>query len=126
MTHTFDWIEIRTHDIHATADFYEALFGWKILQKTQAEDSAVWIFDTGDQPRLENLRRGGFWLRPDEEALGVVVYIVVNDIDSTLQRIVELGGKVIGQKIPAGSGQAAYFTDPGGNLLGLYQDKPGI
>lgn len=123
MTNTFDWIEIRTHDIDLTAAFYESLFDWKVNRRETAGGAAVWIFDTGDQPRLENLRRGGIWLRPPGDPLGLVVYILVNDIESTLNRIIEFGGKVVTQKAPVGAGYAAYFTDPNGNLLALYQDR---
>ena len=123
MANTFDWIEIRTNNIETSAAFYESVFGWKITDKETAEGSAVWIFDTGDQPRLENLRRGGIWLRPMGDPLGVVVYVRVDDIQRTLKRIMELGGKVVNPKAPIGAGYAAFFTDPNGNLLGLYEDR---
>ena len=62
------------------------------------------------------------WLRPKGGPLGVVVYVVVNDIEATLKRVTELGGTVAGPKIPVGAGYAAYFEDPSGNLLALYED----
>lgn len=124
MANTFDWIEIRTSDIERTAAFYESVFGWKTTDKETADGTAVWIFDTGGEPRLQNLRRGGIWFRPSGERLGVVVYIVVDDIEVTLRQITELGGKVVDPKAPVGAGYAAFFTDPSGNLLGLYEDKP--
>lgn len=58
-SNTFDWVEIRTGNIKKAAKFYENLFVWKIIQKETAEESDVWIFDTGGKPRVENLRRGG-------------------------------------------------------------------
>ncbi len=122
MPNTFDWIEIRTHNIEETAHFYESLFGWKITQKETAGESDVWLFDTGGEPRVQNLRRGGIWLRPKGEPLGVVVYIVVDDIDATLKRVTELGGKVAVSKMPLGAGYGAYFADTSENLLGLYED----
>ncbi len=125
MSNTFDWVEFRTGDIQATASFYESLFGWKIVSKEIAGGTDVWIFDTMSEPRLENLRRGGIWLRPEGENRGVVVYIHVDDIEKTLERVEELGGKVVNPKMVVGAGYAAFFSDPGGNLLGLYQDKPG-
>ena len=64
MPNTFDWIEIRTGDIEETARFYEGLFGWKVTEKETADGFDVWIFDTGGEPRVQNLRRGGMWLRP--------------------------------------------------------------
>jgi predicted enzyme related to lactoylglutathione lyase len=125
MPNTFDWIEIRTNDIERAARFYEALFGWNILDREQAGGTDIWIFDTGGEPRLENLRRGGIWMRPAEGGIGVVVYVRVDDIDATLQRVVELGGKVAGPRLSLPGGYAAFFTDPTGNLLGLYQDATG-
>ena len=124
MANTFDWIEIRTSDIVTTATFYESVFGWKTTDKETADGLDVWIFDTGGEPRVQNLRRGGIWLRPKGEPLGVVVYIVVDDIETTLKRITELGGKAVSPRAPVGAGYAAYFTDPNGNVLGLYEDKP--
>ncbi len=123
MANTFDWIEIRTHDIADTARFYESLFGWKIMEKETADGFDVWLFDTGSEPRLENLRRGGIWLRPQGEPLGLVVYVVVDDIEATLQKVTNLGGKVTAAKAPLGAGYGAFFRDPNGNLLGLYEDK---
>jgi len=61
MSNAFDRIEIRTNDIEKTARFFESLFGWKITEKETADGFDVWIFDTGDEPRLQNLRRGGIW-----------------------------------------------------------------
>jgi len=123
MANTFDWIEIRTNNIETTADFYESLFGWKIIKKEKTDGFDVWIFDTGSKPRIQNLRRGGIWLRPKGEPLGVVVYIMVDDIEATLKKVTELGGKTVSSKAPLGAGYGAYFTDPSGNLLGLYEEK---
>lgn len=123
MANTFDWIEIRTSNIETTATFYESLFGWKTTEKVKADGFDVWIFDTGGEPRVQNLRRGGIWLRPKGEPLGVVVYVVVDDIEATLMRVIELGGKAVSPKIPVGAGYAAFFTDPSGNRLGLYEEK---
>jgi predicted enzyme related to lactoylglutathione lyase len=123
MPNTFDWIEIRTDDIQRAASFYESLFGWKIIARETAGGSEVWLFDTGGEPRLENLRRGGIWLRPKGQPLGVVVYVVVADIEATLQKAVALGGEVIDPKVALDGGYIACFRDPSGNLLGLYQDR---
>jgi len=123
MANTFDWIEIATRNVAETASFYERLFGWQIIQKETADGFDVWIFDTGGEPRVQNLRRGGIWSRPDDEPLGIVVYIVVDDIEATLKKVRELGGEVVASKIPQGPAYRAYFTDPSGNLFGLWEEK---
>lgn len=123
MANTFDWIEIKTKNIEETANFYESLFGWKIIEKETAEGLDVWIFDTGSEPRVQNLQRGGIWLRPEGEPLGVVVYIVVDDIESVLKKVTELGGKIVTPKTPQDPNFRACFTDLSGNLLGLWEEK---
>jgi len=123
MANTFDWIEIKTRDVEQAAHFYESLFGWKITEKETAEGFDVWLFDTGGEPRVQNLRRGGLWQRPSDEPLGVVVYIVVDDIETILRKAAELGGRVVAAKIPQGPAYRAYFADPSGNVLGLWEEK---
>lgn len=123
MANTFDWVEIKTKDIEKSADFYEHLFGWKVIRKEAAEGLDYWIFDTGDKPRTENIQRGGIWLRPSGESLGVVVYIVVDDIEAVLEKIVALEGKVIAPKTEQGPAFRACFADPDGNLFGLWEEK---
>jgi len=123
MANTFGWVEIKTRHIDETANFYQSLFGWKIVQEDTAEGFDVWIFDTGGEPRVENLRRGGIWSRPAGEPLGVVVYIEVDDIATILEKVTELGGKVVGPKTPQGSSYRAYFADPSGNMFGLWEEE---
>ncbi len=124
MANTFDWTEIRTGDIETAADFYANLFGWKVIRKETADGLDYWIFDTGgDEPRMQNIRRGALWLRPQGESLGVVVYVAVDDIEAVLERVPQLGGKVVSPRTPQGPAFKAYFTDPGGNLFGLWEER---
>ena len=55
----------------------------------------------------------------------VAVYVGTDDIEATLKRVEELGGKTIAPKseIP-GMGWFAFFSDPTGNMIGLYTDMP--
>jgi predicted enzyme related to lactoylglutathione lyase len=122
MANTFDWVEIRAKDVGQAARFYEGLFGWKVVRKEATEGSDYWIFDTGDQPRVQNLRRGGICLRPDAEATGVVVYILVDDIDTVLKKATELGGEIVAPKAAEGPAFRAYFADPSGNVFGLWEE----
>jgi predicted enzyme related to lactoylglutathione lyase len=123
MANTFDWIEIRVRDIGEAASFYESLFGWTVVGKETTDGFDYWIFDTGAEPRLENIRRGGLWLMPDDESVGVVVYVVVDEIERVLKKVRELGGEVVKPKTPQGGGFRAYFADPGGNLFGLWEER---
>jgi predicted enzyme related to lactoylglutathione lyase len=53
----------------------------------------------------------------------VVVYILVEDIETILKKVTELRGKVIAPKTPQGSAFRVYFTDPSGNIFGLWEEK---
>ena len=49
----------------------------------------------------------------------------VDDIDSALAKVEELGGTTVRPRQEVGQmGYAAYFTDPEGNLMGLWQNTP--
>ena len=51
-----------------------------------------------------------------------LVVIDVEDIDESLRTIENLGGTTVSAKQPVGEmGFAAYFKDPEGNLLGLWE-----
>jgi predicted enzyme related to lactoylglutathione lyase len=122
MTNTFDWIEIRARDTEKAKEFYENLFDWEVVRMETADGSDYWIFDTGDEPRMQNIRRGAIWLRSDDADLGVVVYVLVEDIETVLKKVADLGGEIVLPKTPQGSAFKAYFTDLDGNLFGLWQE----
>jgi predicted enzyme related to lactoylglutathione lyase len=53
-----------------------------------------------------------------------VITINVEDIDASLDKIVEAGGKVVQKKTAVGDmGHSAYFKDSEGNIMGLWQNK---
>ena len=54
-----------------------------------------------------------------------VLVLDVEDIDATLETVERLGGTTVSAKQPVGEmGFSAYFTDPEGNLMGLWQTPP--
>ena len=109
-------IEIPSPDLDANIDFYLKVFPWHI--DTQVIEEGYVHFRAGDMS-------GGFdqSLRPSAD--GVCVVIHVEDIVETLGEIVEAGGSVIQEKteLKANQGSYAYFADPCGNRLGLFQDR---
>ncbi len=123
MANTFDWIEIRTTDPDRAARFYASLWNWQTLRREEVAGLHVHIVDTGGQPRAENLRRGGIAQAAEGEPGGVLVYVRVDDIEATLKRVEELGGRVALGKEELPGGYAVRFYDPSGNLLAIYQDK---
>lgn len=52
--------------------------------------------------------------------------IGVDDLDATLERVAALGARVLqGRMEIPGVGWSAYFRDPEGNTMGLFEPAPG-
>lgn len=61
-----------------------------------------------------------------EELTRPMLTIDVADIDAAWKTIESLGGERVGEKLTVGDmGFAAYFKDPEGNILGLWQTAAG-
>jgi predicted enzyme related to lactoylglutathione lyase len=110
------YLEIPAQDVATSAAFYTKIFGWK----TRVRGDGHTAFDdtTGAV--------SGSWVlgRKASREPGVLAYVMVDDIDATLKRIVAAGGQTATPRTAAGPGGGAFatFMDPVGNLLGLYQD----
>ena len=96
----------------ASATFYEQVFGGKVRR-----DGAALVFD---DPTDEV---SGRWVphRPPSEP-GLPLYIWVDDVAAAIERIVAEGCELV-QPIGGDPGEVtARFRDPGGNVVGLYQE----
>lgn len=66
---------------------------------------------------------GGMFQRGDWPAKGPAITIDVEDIDTALASIEEHGGKTLrGRETVGEMGFSAYFEDPEGNVVGLWQN----
>jgi len=96
-------------------EFYSKIFGWKMT-----EDMPGYVmFSTGDN------QGGGFTQESKPSQDGVVLYIEVEDIAKKLAEIEASGGKKIKEKtqISPEFGFYGLFTDPCGNIVGLWSKK---
>jgi hypothetical protein len=108
------YIELPASDIARSADFYKRIFGWQIRQRG---DGRLAFDDTTGQV-------SGTWIvgRPPASAPGLLVYIMVDSVAATVDAIVAGGGEIV-QPIGADAPEiTARFRDPGGNVIGLYQE----
>lgn len=109
------YLEIPAADVEKSAAFYQDVFGWSIRHRGEGDVSfddtvggvsGTWV--TGRSPQSEE---------------GVTVHIMVENLDQTLEQIVERGGEVVTPKTELGENEAfATFRDPVGNVLGVYQE----
>lgn len=108
------YIEMPATDIWRSAEFYEKVFGWQIRKRG---DGAV-AFDDGVG------EVSGTWVtgRSPATTPGLLIYIMVDDVVTTIDNLIAHGGELV-QPVGADAPQiTARFRDPGGNIIGLYQD----
>jgi predicted enzyme related to lactoylglutathione lyase len=107
------YIEIPATDIARSVDFYHRVFGWNIRKRGDGSTA----FDDGVG------QVSGTWVlgRPAASSPGLLIYIMVDSVTATVDLVVANGGEIV-QPIGADAPEiTARFRDPGGNVLGLYQ-----
>jgi uncharacterized protein len=111
------YIEIPAVDVARSSDFYARVFGWKIRKRG---DGSTAFDDTVGQV-------SGTWSvgRPPAAQPGLLVYVMVDDAEATVKAIEANGGEIV-QAIGGDAPEiTARFRDPGGNVIGIYQE-PGL
>jgi len=107
------YIEIPTTDIARSAEFYKCVFGWSV--RTRGNGSTAFDDTTGQV--------SGSWVfnRPPMSQPGLLIYVMVDSVAATIELIKANGGEIV-QPIGADAPEiTARFRDPGGNVIGLYQ-----
>jgi predicted enzyme related to lactoylglutathione lyase len=106
-------IEIPSKDMEKTGKFYADVFGWENQAYPEMD---YMMFKPGDGV-------GGGYDNAGTplETGGITLYIEVEDIDATLKKIDECGGKTIKPKYEIPNvGFIAFFADVDGNRMGLW------
>jgi len=109
------YVEIPATSVEVSAAFYEKVFAWEI--RTRGDGERAFNDTTGQV--------SGTWVlgREPNSTPGMITYVMVDDIQATLDRIASAGGRVATPRTSLDHGDAfATFLDPAGNLMGLYQE----
>ena len=109
------YLRIPSVNIAGSAAFYRDVFGWALHG-----DPAAPSFTDGTGHVI------GHW-RTDLPAVGeagVIPYIYVADLDDSLLRAAEHGGKIVTAPYADGSLWIATINDPAGNVIGIWQSGP--
>jgi predicted enzyme related to lactoylglutathione lyase len=120
------WWEIESPDPEAFQRFHGALWGWD-YQPAFADTELgadYWIIKS-DGSSVGGLQRSAD-ARPPHA--GVRLYFQVDDLELTLKRAVELGGRVERSRVALG-GADRWFgiaLDPSGVSFGLWTENPPI
>lgn len=112
-----DWFEVLGSDAEGTQRFYREAFGW------QTEDSGFpgyGLVEHEHDDEGRDVQIGG-GLGGAMAGTWATVYASVPDVQATLQRAEELGGKRLFGPQDAGGMITGGFSDPAGNNFGVYQ-----
>jgi predicted enzyme related to lactoylglutathione lyase len=123
MTGRIVHFEVPYEDGERARAFYRDAFGWKLSEMPDMGYTMVTTGPVDDEGRSSEpgYINGGMFQRTGELTRPVLT-VDVPDIDAALKAIESLGGEPVGAKAAVGDmGFAAYFKDPEGNVLGLWQ-----
>jgi predicted enzyme related to lactoylglutathione lyase len=107
-------IDIPVRDLEAAQNFYSGLFGWQIAAPPGFEGYPMW--------QAPNKISGGGLATREEGFTQPRSYVEVDSIDETLAKVTASGGTVVMEKSPISeTSWYAFFNDPDGNTIGLYE-----
>ena|SRR6266566_3031877 len=109
------YIEMPATDVTTSAEFYKKVFGWSVRKRgdgrTAFDDTVGGV--------------SGTWVlgRPPAASPGLLVYIMVDNVTSTVDAVIANGGEIV-QPVGGDAPEiTARFRNPGGNVLGVYQQR---
>jgi uncharacterized protein len=107
------YLQIPAVDVAESAEFYRAAFGWNIRTDGHASTS----FDDGVG------EVSGSWVtgRPPSGEAGLVLYVMVGDAAAAVARVEQSGGEIVRPLAREGDDLIAWFRDPAGNVMGIYE-----
>ena len=117
---TIGWLDLTVAEATPLRDFYRDVVGWKVGEFDMG-GYADYVMSTPDgdvgvagvcHARGENAGQPTGWM----------VYILVADLDRSLDEVRRHGGQVLTPVRRAGEGRFAVVADPAGSNLALYQE----
>ena len=112
------WADLWTSDVEGSRKFYAELFGWKIESGPDMEGYSLIDTQSGEGAIGGGIGEPG----APGEGPSVKIYMRVDDLDTSLERAEQLGGKRVlpPTDLPEGFGRIAVLADPDGNQVGLW------
>src|SRR3954452_3709699 len=110
------YLEIPAADIERSSCFYRDAFGWEL----RTRGGGAIAFDDAVK------EVSGSWVtgRPPSAEPGIMVHIMVADLDAALSAVRAAGGEVLDEDAAPGE-RVGHVRDPGGNAIGIYE-QPGL
>jgi hypothetical protein len=112
------WNELGSPDTAGSAAFYGSLLGWT-TEPMEGADPPYLIIQNADGHSNGGIRPP---MPPDAPPFWLV-YFAVEDIESALAKVTELGGAVLGPAMDIGIATIGVAQDPQGAVFALYQGQ---
>lgn len=113
----FSWHEINTPDQAASVEFYTQLFGWTTTEIEMPGGDTYTMFCSGEKPIAGCVVPPG-----DSDAPPMWLnYVTVEDVDASIAKTKELGGKVLTDRVDLPMGSFAVVSDPQGATFAFWK-----
>jgi predicted enzyme related to lactoylglutathione lyase len=118
-TNPANWFEIPVNDLTRAQKFYEKVFGFSFMPLTMGDaEMAMFPMNQGASGASGALIKTEGYV---PSHAGSVVYLAVQDIEGTLGRVQQHGGKTIVPKMSIGEfGFIGQFEDSEGNRVAVH------
>ncbi|KAJ9636183.1 hypothetical protein H2204_005455 [Knufia peltigerae] len=123
------WINVFATDVQRARTFYHSVFDWKFrdsttrMDGTEEDPTKIVHFSFGDGCPGGGITKVDQVVKTNGKG-GVVLYLMVDDLEGAMKKIVDAGGKKVTEVEPEGKfALTQNFEDTEGNYFGLYQIK---
>ena len=116
--------EIPADDEGRARTFYREVFGWQLQEMPELQYTIVMTTPIDEQTQLptEPGAINGGLMKRSADTPSPVLTVDVESIDDSLKQIEAAGGSAVkGRTEIPGMGAFAYFKDPEGNVMGLWE-----
>lgn len=115
---TVVWTEIPVADLAKGRAFYEAVFGWSMVLRTDGPNDIVDFISQAEGVS------GHLYVGTPANGNGPTIHLAVQStLEDGMARVTAAGGKVVSPAIDIPPGRFAYGLDPDGNSIGLFEPR---
>ncbi len=113
--HAIDYIEFSVSNMEEAKRFYSSAFGWQFTD--YGPEYAGIKHQAGDR------ECGGICLTGKVVPGGPLVILYADNLERSLEAVKSAGGKITVETFSFPGGRRFHFSDPSGNVLGVWSDK---
>ena len=116
---TILWCDLTVDNAEAVRDFYAAVVGWQAQPVDMGGYADCYMLP----PEAEEAEAGICHARGSNAGIPPqwLLYVAVADMEESIRRCREHGGRVLRESRPLGSGRVCIVQDPAGAVCALYE-----